>query len=89
VQLPSRSPETLLHCNVTAHLLSIVFSTQRFTRKTRVATFLSPVSPQLCMKNDRMSLYEQVSLPYLDAMANEFQLGLVSLQEVSLPARIV
>lgn len=36
--------------------------------------------PQVCMRNDRRSAYEQFDLSFADAMANEFQLGLESLQ---------
>jgi enoyl-CoA hydratase len=36
--------------------------------------------PQTCMRNDRMSAYEQFDLPFAEAMANEFQHGLVSLE---------
>lgn len=31
--------------------------------------------PELCMRNDRLSVYEQWDLPYPDAMANEFRRG--------------
>ena len=37
--------------------------------------------PQLCMRGDRRSAYEQVDLNMLDALQNEFHLGLRSLQE--------
>jgi enoyl-CoA hydratase len=35
--------------------------------------------PQLCMRNDRRSAYEQIDLPMHDALQNEFRLGLESL----------
>src|SRR5438552_3937851 len=37
--------------------------------------------PQLCMRGDRRSAYEQVDLNMLEALQNEFHLGLRSLQE--------
>ncbi|TMA21462.1 MAG: crotonase/enoyl-CoA hydratase family protein [Deltaproteobacteria bacterium] len=37
--------------------------------------------PQLCMRGDRRSAYEQVDLNMLDAVQNEFRLGLRALQE--------
>ena len=37
--------------------------------------------PQLCMRGDRRSAYEQVDLNMLDALQNEFRLGLRALQE--------
>jgi enoyl-CoA hydratase len=37
--------------------------------------------PQLCMRSDRMSAYEQFDLSFEDAMANEFRRGLVPLRE--------
>jgi enoyl-CoA hydratase len=36
--------------------------------------------PQVCMRNDRLSAYEQFDLNFTDAMANEFQRGLDSLR---------
>lgn len=36
--------------------------------------------PQVCMRNDRLSAYEQGDLAFADAMANEFKRGLDSLQ---------
>ena len=36
--------------------------------------------PQVCMRNDRQSAYEQFDLTFDDAMANEFRLGLDSIQ---------
>lgn len=36
--------------------------------------------PQVCMRNDRLSAYEQLDLNFTDAMANEFRRGLDSLQ---------
>jgi enoyl-CoA hydratase len=36
--------------------------------------------PQVCLRNDRLSAYEQCDLNFADAMANEFQRGLDSLQ---------
>jgi enoyl-CoA hydratase len=36
--------------------------------------------PQICMRNDRLSAYEQCDLKFADAMANEFRRGLDSLQ---------
>jgi enoyl-CoA hydratase len=36
--------------------------------------------PQICMRNDRMSAYEQFDLSLTDAMTNEFRRGLDSLQ---------
>lgn len=35
--------------------------------------------PQLCMRNDRRSLYEQWSLPLEQALAHEFELGLATI----------
>jgi enoyl-CoA hydratase len=37
--------------------------------------------PQSCMLHDRRSAYEGLELPFGDAMANEFRLGLQSLEE--------
>jgi enoyl-CoA hydratase len=36
--------------------------------------------PQTCMRNDRISSYEQFGLSIEDAMANEFNLGLKTLE---------
>lgn len=36
--------------------------------------------PQICLRNDRLSAYEQFDLNFTEAMANEFQRGLDSLQ---------
>jgi enoyl-CoA hydratase len=36
--------------------------------------------PQVCMREDRLSAYEQFDLNFPDAMANEFNHGLVSLE---------
>lgn len=36
--------------------------------------------PQVCMRNDRLSAYEQFDLDFTTAMANEFRHGLESLQ---------
>lgn len=36
--------------------------------------------PQVCLRNDRLSAYEQAGLPFEQAMANELRHGLVSLQ---------
>ena len=36
--------------------------------------------PQLCMKGDRRSAYEQIDLPMREALQNEFRLGLRSLE---------
>ena len=36
--------------------------------------------PQTCMKNDRMSAYEQSSMPVEDALKNEFSLGMSSIK---------
>ena len=36
--------------------------------------------PQVCLRNDRLSAYEQFDLSFADAMANEFQRGLDSLR---------
>ena len=36
--------------------------------------------PQTCMREDRLSAYEQFDLNFQDAMANEFNHGLISLQ---------
>lgn len=38
--------------------------------------------PQLCMRNDRLSAYEQYDLDWADAFRNEFNRGLKSLQEM-------
>lgn len=35
--------------------------------------------PQVCMRNDRLSAYEQFDISFADAMANEFRRGLDSL----------
>lgn len=35
--------------------------------------------PQLCMKNDRLSAYEQFDLPFGEALANEFKRGMETL----------
>lgn len=36
--------------------------------------------PQVCMRNDRLSAYEQFDISFAEAMANEFRRGLDSLQ---------
>jgi enoyl-CoA hydratase len=36
--------------------------------------------PQICLRHDRLSAYEQADLPFAAAMANEFRHGLVSLE---------
>jgi enoyl-CoA hydratase len=36
--------------------------------------------PQLCMRHDRLSAYEQFGMPFGEAMRNEFEHGLVALQ---------
>lgn len=36
--------------------------------------------PQICLRNDRLSAYEQFDISFADAMANEFRRGLGSLQ---------
>jgi enoyl-CoA hydratase len=36
--------------------------------------------PQVCLRNDRLSAYEQLDLPFAEAMANEFRYGLASLE---------
>jgi len=36
--------------------------------------------PQECLRNDRRSAYESLDLPFAEAMANEFRLGLDSLR---------
>ena len=36
--------------------------------------------PQICMRNDRLSAYEQCDLSFAEALANEFKYGLDSLQ---------
>lgn len=38
------------------------------------------VFPQECLRNDRLSAYEQAGLPFEQAMANEFRHGIASLQ---------
>lgn len=37
--------------------------------------------PQVCLRGDRMSAYEQFDLPYQEAMANEFRHGLTAVRE--------
>jgi enoyl-CoA hydratase len=37
--------------------------------------------PQVCVRGDRMSAYEQFDLSFADAMANEFNHGLAALKE--------
>jgi len=37
--------------------------------------------PQVCMRGDRMSAYEQFDLSFEDALANEFKHGLLALKE--------
>lgn len=37
--------------------------------------------PQVCMRGDRMSAYEQLDLSFEEAMANEFKHGLAALQQ--------
>jgi enoyl-CoA hydratase len=39
--------------------------------------------PQVCMRQDRLSAYEQFDLTWEQALANEFQHGLISLQSGS------
>ena len=39
--------------------------------------------PQLCLRNDRRSVYEQGDLALDEALANEFRLGLLSLPQAS------
>lgn len=36
--------------------------------------------PERCMRSDRQSTYEQHSLPFQEAMKNEFRLGLATLE---------
>jgi enoyl-CoA hydratase len=36
--------------------------------------------PQVCLHSDRLSAYEQADLPFEQALANEFQLGMRALQ---------
>ncbi len=36
--------------------------------------------PQICMKNDRLSAYEQFGLDYTDAIKREFEYGLITLE---------
>lgn len=36
--------------------------------------------PQICMRNDRKSVYQQFDLPFEEAMKNEFQKGLITIQ---------
>jgi enoyl-CoA hydratase len=44
----------------------------------KLATELAQL-PQLCMRHDRLSAYQQWDMDYADAMANEFAHGRVSL----------
>ena len=37
--------------------------------------------PQTCLRNDRLSAYEQFDLTWEDAIRNEFERGTISLQE--------
>jgi enoyl-CoA hydratase len=37
--------------------------------------------PQICLRNDRLSAYEQFDFPFEEAMANEFQHGLKALEQ--------
>ena len=37
--------------------------------------------PQTCLREDRLSAYEGAELAFADAMANEFEHGLVALRE--------
>ena len=37
--------------------------------------------PQVCMRGDRLSAYEQFDLNFVEAMANEFDHGLAALKE--------
>lgn len=37
--------------------------------------------PQICLRNDRLSAYEQFDLSFEEAMANEFQHGLLALEQ--------
>ncbi len=39
------------------------------------------VFPQICLRNDRLSAYEQFDLSFEEAMANEFQHGLKALEQ--------
>ena len=41
--------------------------------------------PQLCMRHDRLSAYEQYDLPLEQALANELRHGLVALEHEALP----
>ena len=43
--------------------------------------------PQLCLKNDRTSVYEQFGLSMHAALANEFRLGMETLVERRSPRR--
>ena len=36
--------------------------------------------PQICLRGDRLSAYEQFGLPFDEALANEFRHGLVALK---------
>ena len=40
--------------------------------------------PQLCLRHDRLSAYEQFDLPFAEAMRNELRHGLVALQQEAL-----
>jgi enoyl-CoA hydratase len=37
--------------------------------------------PQICLRNDRLSAYEQFDLPFEEAMANEFRHGLEAIEQ--------
>ncbi len=37
--------------------------------------------PQICMRNDRMSVYEQWDKSFTDAMENEFQRGMKAINK--------
>jgi enoyl-CoA hydratase len=37
--------------------------------------------PQICLRNDRLSVYEQFDLSFEEALANEFQHGLKAIEQ--------
>lgn len=53
----------------------VVEEGQALTAAKKLAAQISAF-PQMCMRNDRLSAYEQWNLPLVDALANEFTKGM-------------
>lgn len=64
----------------TMGLINRVVSTGEARAAAEALAFELCKFPQVCMRNDRQSAYEQFDLSFDDAMANEFRHGLESLE---------